>query len=69
MPEALARNGFFGPNSFYMNHAANRAYAERAVNDGRLAMPVLFIGARYDYNLRDREPRHLGDPCAPLRRT
>ena len=24
---ALARNGFFGPNSYYMNHDANAAYA------------------------------------------
>ena len=59
--EALARNGFFGPNSFYMNHAANRAYAERAVNDGRLAMPVLFLGARYDYTCETVTSR-LGDP-------
>ncbi len=46
---ALRRNGFFGPNSYYMNHAANAAYALRASNDGRLDMPVLFLGARYDY--------------------
>ena len=46
--EALTRNGFFGPNAWYMNHAANRAYAEERGNDGRLAMPVLFLGARYD---------------------
>ncbi|QQS15119.1 MAG: alpha/beta hydrolase [Rhodospirillales bacterium] len=46
---ALARNGFFGPDSWYVNHAANAAYAARAVNGGRLDMPVLFLGARYDY--------------------
>ena len=46
---ALERNGFFGPNSYYMNHAANAAYAARAVNDGMLDMPVLFLGAEYDY--------------------
>ncbi|MEO8298875.1 MAG: alpha/beta hydrolase, partial [Burkholderiales bacterium] len=46
--EALARNSFFGPDSYYMNDAANRAYAERAVNGGRLDMPVLFIAGRYD---------------------
>ena len=46
---ALARNGFFGPNSYYMNHAANGAYAKSAKNDGRLDMPVLFVAARYDY--------------------
>ena len=46
---ALARNGFFGPNSYYMNHAANAAYAATAKNGGRLDLPVLFIAARYDY--------------------
>jgi pimeloyl-ACP methyl ester carboxylesterase len=46
---ALARNGFFGPNSYYMNHAANAAYARSAKNGGRLDLPVLFIAARYDY--------------------
>jgi soluble epoxide hydrolase / lipid-phosphate phosphatase len=46
---ALARNSFFGPDSWYMNHAANAAYAAEAGNDGALDMPVLFLGARYDY--------------------
>jgi hypothetical protein len=46
---ALQRNGFFGADSYYMNHAANSAYARTAVNGGKLAMPVLFIAARYDY--------------------
>src|SRR4051794_23430841 len=45
----LERNGFAGPNAWYMNHEANAAYAERAVNGGRLDLPVLFLGARYDY--------------------
>ncbi|MFU8817156.1 MAG: alpha/beta fold hydrolase [Pseudomonadales bacterium] len=46
---ALQRNGFFGPDSYYMNHDANAAYAARAVNDGRLDVPVLFLHAEYDY--------------------
>ena len=46
---ALERNGFFGPNSYYMNHAANAAYAATAVNGGYLDMPTLFIVATYDY--------------------
>jgi soluble epoxide hydrolase / lipid-phosphate phosphatase len=46
---ALARNGFFGPNSYYMNHDANAAYADRAVNGGYLDMPALFLAAQYDY--------------------
>ena len=46
---ALTRNGFFGPSSWYMNHTANADYAARAVNDGVLEMPTLFIAAEYDY--------------------
>ena len=46
---ALGRNGFFGPNSYYMNHDANAAYAERAALRGHLDMPALFIAATYDY--------------------
>jgi soluble epoxide hydrolase / lipid-phosphate phosphatase len=46
---ALTRNGFFGPDSYYMNHGANAAYAAKAVNGGRLDMPALFLAAQYDY--------------------
>lgn len=46
--EALDRNGFFGPDSWYMNGDANAAYGERSVNGGRIDMPVLFLHASYD---------------------
>jgi len=46
---ALTRNGFAGPNAWYVNHDANAAYAARAHNGGELEMPVLFLHARYDY--------------------
>jgi pimeloyl-ACP methyl ester carboxylesterase len=46
---ALARNGFFGPDSWYMNGLANAAFAERARANWRLAMPVLFLHAAFDY--------------------
>jgi pimeloyl-ACP methyl ester carboxylesterase len=45
---ALERNGFFGPDSWYMNHKTNTAYATRAKNGGRLSMPVLFLHGAYD---------------------
>jgi len=45
---ALTRNGFFGPDSWYMNHQANGAYARRSSNGGRLSMPVLFLHGAYD---------------------
>lgn len=46
--EAFSRNGFFGPDSLYMNSKANTDYTSRAVNGGRLDMPVLFFSAEYD---------------------
>jgi soluble epoxide hydrolase / lipid-phosphate phosphatase len=46
---ALERNGFFGPSSWYMNHAANAAYAKSAKNGSYLDMPALFLNARYDF--------------------
>ena len=45
---ALERNGFRGPNAYYMNHTINATYAARAVNNGVLSMPALYIGATYD---------------------
>jgi pimeloyl-ACP methyl ester carboxylesterase len=45
---ALERNGFFGANAWYMNRVANGTYARRAVNGGKLAMPVLFLHGAYD---------------------
>lgn len=63
--EALARNGFFGPNSWYMNHARNAAYFARAVDDGVLDMPALFLGARYDYVCETVHSR-LGQPMREL---
>ena len=47
--EALERNGFFGPSAWYVNMEANAAYAATSLNEGVLEMPVLFIGAMYDY--------------------
>lgn len=66
---ALQRNGFFGPDSWYMNHARNIAYASRAANGGRLDMPVLFLHAAYDYTCETLVSR-LAEPmrrdCADL---
>ena len=58
---ALDRNGFFGPDAWYLNHDANAAYAQGAVNGGRLAMPVLFLAARYDFTCECVESR-MADP-------
>ena len=45
---ALTRNGFFGPDSWYMNRKANDAYARTSKNGGKLSMPVLFLHGAYD---------------------
>lgn len=45
---ALKRNGFFGPDSWYMNAERNIAYAAEAANGGRIDLPVLFLHAAYD---------------------
>jgi len=58
---ALQRNGFFGPDSWYMNHARNAEYAKLAENGGRLALPVLFLHGRYDYTCHTVDTR-LADP-------
>jgi hypothetical protein len=45
---SFTRTGFFGPDSWYMNDAANTAYAALAKNGGALTLPVLFLHAAYD---------------------
>ncbi len=58
---SLARNGFFGPDAWYMNHERNGEFARRSVNGGQLDMPVLFLHGRYDFTCETVESR-LADP-------
>jgi pimeloyl-ACP methyl ester carboxylesterase len=58
---ALERNGFFGPDSWYMNADANAEYAKRAQASWRLQMPVLFMHAAYDYTCETIDSR-LAEP-------
>jgi pimeloyl-ACP methyl ester carboxylesterase len=66
---ALERTGFFGPDSYYMNHERNAAYATQAQNGGKLDMPVLFLHGDYDYTCETVVSR-LAEPmrqdCANL---
>jgi hypothetical protein len=66
---ALSRNGFFGPDSWYMKAAANIAYATQATNGGKLALPVLFLHGACDYTCETIDSR-LAEPmrrsCADL---
>ena len=66
---ALERNGFFGPDSWYMNADRNMDFAKSAKHGGRIALPVLFLHAAYDYVCATVDTR-LVDPmrehCANL---
>lgn len=66
---ALTCNGFFGAGSWYMNAAANIAYAALARDRGRLALPVLFLHAAFDTTCDTLDSR-LAEPmrahCADL---
>lgn len=45
---AFRRTGFRGANAWYLNDAANVAYAAEAADFGRLTLPVLFFHAAWD---------------------
>jgi pimeloyl-ACP methyl ester carboxylesterase len=66
---SLERNGFFGPDSWYMNSSRNIAYAAKARDNGRLSMPVLFLHGAFDYTCETIDSR-LAEPmrenCADL---
>jgi pimeloyl-ACP methyl ester carboxylesterase len=59
---ALERNGFFGPDSWYMNAARNIAYAKQARNGGKLSLPVLFLHGAYDYVCETTANARFADP-------
>ena len=66
---AFSATGFGGANAWYMNDAANIAYAAEAPNFGRLALPALFLHAAWDATCNTAHGR-LADPmradCADL---
>jgi len=67
--DALARNGFFGPNSWYMNHGINAEYFGQVVNDEVIDMPALFLAAQYDYtceSITSRLAEPMREKCANL---
>ena len=66
---ALERNGFFGPDSWYMNHDRNVTYSAKAINGGRLNMPVLFLHAANDLvcdTTGSRLAKPMREYCADL---
>jgi pimeloyl-ACP methyl ester carboxylesterase len=66
---ALKRNGFFGPDSWYMNAERNEAYASASRDDGKLRLPVLFLHGAYDYTcetLTSRLAEPMRTDCSDL---
>jgi pimeloyl-ACP methyl ester carboxylesterase len=47
--DSLAKTGFFGANSWYMNHDKNKMYNQSLGKDIALDTPVLFFHAEHDY--------------------
>lgn len=46
--EAFERSGFRSPCAWYVNDEANTAFMRNAPNDGRIALPVLFVNGMLD---------------------
>jgi pimeloyl-ACP methyl ester carboxylesterase len=67
--EAFGELGFRSANAWYLNDAANIAYARAAPDGGRLRQPVLFINGDWD-PICDITRGRLGEPmrkaCADL---
>jgi soluble epoxide hydrolase / lipid-phosphate phosphatase len=63
--EALTRNGFHGPDSWYVNQDANAAYAAE-VADPRLRMPALFLVGRYEPTCECGGDSRLPEPMRGL---
>lgn len=55
------KNGFKGPNAYYLNHDTNQKYALEAPNGGRLSYPTLLIHAKWDATC-DTVLSDLSDP-------
>jgi len=59
--EAFRDTGFRPGNSWYLNDAANLAYAHAAPHEGRLHQPVLFLNGDFD-GLCNINLNRVGDP-------
>ena len=68
--ESLSRNGFYGPDSYYMNHERNAEFAKNAKHNGLLSMPVLFLAAKYDFvceTVDSRLAEPMREKCSDLK--
>lgn len=65
MVAEFERNGFEGPNAYYLNHEANKKFAETAPNGGRLSYPTLLIHGMWDGTC-DTTLSNLAEPMREL---
>ena len=66
---AFRSTGFSGADAWYMNDAANLAYAAEAPDFGRLTLPALFLHAEHDVvcdTVRSRLAEPMREDCADL---
>ena len=66
---AFRSTGFSGANAWYMNDAANLAYAAEAPRFGRLTLPALFLHATRDVvcdSMHSRLAEPMREDCADL---
>lgn len=66
---AFRSTGFSGANAWYMNDAANLAYAAEAPRFGRLTLPALFLHATRDVvcdTVHSRLAEPMREDCADL---
>ncbi len=67
--EAFDAHGFRPPCAWYLNDAANIAYARSAPNGGEISLPVLFVNGEYD-QINTIKGNRYGEPmraaCADL---
>lgn len=61
MVSEFERNGFEGPNAYYLNHKANGEWLSDVPNGGRLEYPVLFVETKYD-SVCDTALSRLSEP-------
>jgi pimeloyl-ACP methyl ester carboxylesterase len=59
--KSFRSSGFRAANQWYLNDAANTAYASTAPDDGRLHQPVLFVNGAWDA-ICDIDRGSLGEP-------
>jgi pimeloyl-ACP methyl ester carboxylesterase len=64
--DSLKKNGFFGPNSWYVNGESNDQYAKELKEFTTIDCPVLFVQAKFDSVLTSNFNTHNKMVCTNL---